>query len=290
MILALLVYFLLASTYFVNKFVLQMISPLFLTGLTGLIAGIFIFIFLYKESKSLEQYKKILLTIGIASLCVSIGAPFIRFYSAQFLEPFEMSVLIALDPLITLLLCYVFKSTKINATQTVGICLTLFSSTLLAFMQNGSFVGSHFYLYALLISSIIINRSGWLFISKHTNNSGNILSLSCFLSLFGGGTSLVSSFLFENVSLTITFASIAAILYLVVINNIVGSIAYLYFIKQYGIVFLSLLELMVPIFVTLIAIIFFNAPIPSLFAITLVGALTGIFIFFRNVPKIKNTI
>ena len=289
MFLALLIYLLLASTYFVIKFVLQIISPLFLTGLTGLLAGVLIFVFFCKRTESLKLYKKIILTIVIASLCTSIIAPFLRFYSAQFLEPFEMSFLISLDPLITLFLSYIFSTEKINWFQSFGIILTLISSIFLACMQKGSFVAPHYAVYALLLGSIVVNRSGWFFISKYTQKPYlNLVMLSSFLSLIGGSTSLASSLFLENVSLTLTVSLMMAILYLVLINNIVCSISYLYFIKQYGIIFLSLLELMVPLFVTGIAVVFLHASMPPFFLLSLIGTLVGIGIFFYNAPP-KNS-
>lgn len=291
MFLALLVYFLLASTYFVNQFVLKTFSPLLLTGFTGLASGTILIFFFYKQVRSLKIYKEIIIYLLITAFCTSTGAPFLRFFAAKSLEPFEMSLLISLDPLITLFLAYYFKYTKINWRQSLGIALTFFSSLFLVAMQSGSLLADHFYLYIVLIGSIIINRSGWFAISRYTQHpSMNIVVLSSFLSLIGGGTSMVTSLAIERFSLSITVTSIAAVIYLMVVNNIICSISYLHFIKQYGIVFLSLLELMIPLFVTAIAVIFFEKPLSTYFVLSLLGALSGIMIFFKNIPSSKSAI
>jgi drug/metabolite transporter (DMT)-like permease len=129
MILIVLNYALLATTFLCNKALVCCIPPLLLTGISSTAAGILLLAWLKLKALPIVVPDKQDLPLLIpAALAASSGAMLLRLYALTTLESFQLSFFSALDPCITAGLCFVLYAERLTKQQAIGIVLASLGS------------------------------------------------------------------------------------------------------------------------------------------------------------------
>jgi drug/metabolite transporter (DMT)-like permease len=241
-----------ASTFLISKSLLIYSTPLFLSGLRTLIAGIIFFLFL-KDRKTIEFKNYIVpcLIIGFFSFFMSNT---LRFWALQYLTS-EQSALIAIsEPLFAILFAYLICSEITTIKQCVGLLLCMLgaASATPSFNLFLSFSLPTCVLFLSIVSSSLGALLMRKFIRFH-NYSPTIIN--CISMASAGICALTTSFVIEDplhkivTAPPLFFLIILAIMILV--SNIFSYSLYGKLVKQYSAVLISSASLLRPFFVAL---------------------------------------
>lgn len=207
---------LMGSSFAIGKIGLNYISPLLLVGLRFTIAGLFmgVIVLLLKRPhpKTAKKWLQIIV-IGIFQTTGVMGAIFL---SLRTITAGESSILTFTNPLLVIIFSTLFLRTKYRIFQWLGVIvgflgvfITLGAS--LDVHQIGTFLGL-FSAVSWATATLLLKKWG---------SAIDTWVLTAYQMLFGGILLLLSSFVFEQVKISLTTVSIFIVLWLAFMASIV---------------------------------------------------------------------
>lgn len=303
MILVIILYGLLASTFTFGKAALVYLQPLLFVAVRMLIGGIVLVGYHgFIKSGSLRIHKQHRLLFAGMCLFHIYGAYIFEYWALQYVSSFKACLLYNLTPFITALLASYWAHEVITPRKWAGLLLgfigvlpVLIESNQLE-LRSGTFIAYLSYAELALIGSVICAALGWLFMHRLVRNEGySPVMVNGISMLVGGWLAFVTSLFVEGTPhilvqtpesaqwFSSNFAACAFyVSALVLIGNVICYNLYGVLLKRYSATFLSLAGLMTPLFAALIGNLVLSE-VPSLwFFISVVCVGLGLAVFYYD--------
>ena len=296
MILILIMYALLASTFTLGKAVLQYINPILFIGIRMTLGGLLLIGYLkyYKQFAWRLERRHWSLFAGIVLFHIYCAYIF-EFIALRDMTSSKACLLYNLSPFLTAACAYFFFAERMSGKKWLGLFLGCagFLPTLLApspsegrqvlFLTEPEF---------LLLLSVLSSVIGWMIMKRLIVQEGySPVQVNGVGMLFGGLCALGTSFLVEGMpSLagtspyilnTIMIVAVYTFL-LIVVANVIFYNLYGYLLSQYSTTFLSFAGFVCPLFAAAYGSLFLGEVVPSGFFVSILLVFIGLFIFYQQ--------
>ena len=222
------IYLVWGSTYLFVAFAVEEIPPFFMAGIRFLLAALIIFILSpFFIDWSAVKKKQVLnaFQAGIWFLVLGNGA---MSWALQYIDTGFASLMISTQPLVLLLMMWVFDGTKIKTKSVLGIVLGLLGMYLLI-DQEGILSGQQDWIaVGVMVSCLITWGYGSLFVSKAALPKNHFLNAAIQMST-GAVFLLLAGFIFESSDfqiLEVSYFAWMCTLYLVIFGSILAFTAF----------------------------------------------------------------
>lgn len=288
MILVLLLYAILASTFTIGKMLLSFVPPLFLIGLRMVFSGTILLAgyYLFAKNKVKIDRKDWLMLVVISFIHILI--PYAsEFIAMQSIAPSCAALMFNLSPFFSALFSYLYFSEKMNATKWLGAFISF--SGLIYFMKPTSLCfGDVFNLnfsYLLLLIGVATSSLAWVMIRQFVKNKDySIVLINGFAMLLGGVESFAVSYLYGEV-VNFPWQNMWTFVGLFLVIFMCANIFYNFYgflLKKYSATFLSFMGIATPLITAFFDWLFLGMSIHLNFFITLILIGTGVYIFYKE--------
>lgn len=316
MLLVLLVYFLLSSTFVIGKAALTYAQPIFLIAVRMGLAGILLLAYLYFFDKKQLKFKKEDLGLFAQIALFHIYLSFVlEFVAYTYVSASKAAFMFNLSPFVTALFAYIFFNERMTGRQWIGMLLG-FAGTLPMLMGPGQAAeqaSMHIGFLSLpelcLLGSVVAAAYGWIVMTKLVvNKHYSPIFVNGIGMLCGGFAALLTSFALEKKPLlkcvsesmnlntlkqtlnTTLFCCTLSdflifmgyVLLLILVANIIFYNSYGFLLKKYTPTFLSLVGLLCPLFTAFLGWIFLGEKVTWIFFVSLAVVLLGAYIFYQD--------
>ena len=222
------IYFIWGSTYLFVAFAVEEIPPFFMAGIRFFLAAVIIFLlspFFIDWSKVDRQQVINSIQAGLWFLVLGNGA---MTWALQYIDTGFASLLISTQPLVLLLMMWVFDGTKISPKSMLGVVLGLIGMYLLI-DQEGVLSGNQDWVaLGIMVSCLVTWGYGSLFVSKAKLPTNHFLNAAIQMST-GAVVLLAAGFIFEWQDfhfLEVSTFSWMCTFYLVIFGSIIAFTAF----------------------------------------------------------------
>lgn len=264
------------------KYLLSFSPPMLLAGTRMCIAGLLLLIinsFILKKNISIKKLFSLNSTHIKNYAQIIFFSKYLRYalkyWSLSSLTAIKTAFIVGSAPFFTALLSYIFLKERITRTQSFALVIGFLglAPLLLTTSPVEQSIGEFLYISlpeCVLILGIISHCYGQIITKQilHTTNH-SIVPLSSITSLGGGLLALITAYYFGETLQPDSIAPFATWLMVLVIgSNIICHLFYLHLLKKHSATFLSLAELLSPLFTTLYSWYFLGEAITWHFAVS----------------------
>ena len=324
MILVLLAYFFLSSTFVIAKAAMAYAQPIFLIGVRMTLAGLMLYGYVYFFNDRQWKIRKNDLWLFIQMAVLYYYLSFVlEFWTYPYVSASKVAFLFNLSPFITALFAYICLSEVMTMRKWIGLIVAFIGSLPMLTVQNtpAELSAGKFLFFSLpeisLLLAVITGAYGFIVMSKLVvrKNYSPIL-INAFGMFFGGIAAFITSFLAEkkpllkcasgSMNLDAHGVQVAppwfcfswpdfamfmgCVLLLILVANIIFYNSYGFLLKKYTPTFLSLVGLVVPALTAFLAWIFLGEKVTWVFFLSLAVVLTGAYIFYKDELKAQGVI
>lgn len=281
---------LLATSFPMGKYLMNFVSPLFLSGTRMLFAGSILL--MYEYYKSIDTFKFQRKHFWIFAQIIVLGqyATYaFRLYALRVLPVWKVSFFYNLSPFLTALYAYLLFNQRLSGKQWIGLAIGFFGmipmlvSSTPAEASMGEFAYISQYEIFLLIS-VSLHCYSWILIQKLVRYKNYKTSLVTGISMaLGGLISLINAYILEGtpqVSDPVAFCK--GLIIMIFISNILCHNVYAGLLKKYSATFMSFTSFLSPIFAAIYGWAFFQEKISWHFYASIAIVLTGLYIFYQD--------
>jgi len=287
-------YALLAASFSIGKVLLRYTTPVFLTGIRMLLAGIILLAYQYFSPQEQFKFKRSHLKYYIQITFFGIYATYIlRFWALKDLPSYKAVFLYNLAPFSTALLSYIFFKEKLTKKQMLGLAVGLLGLVpiLLTSSKPEAALGEWFSISwqeLAVIASVISSSYSWILIRKMVqkkNYSPMMINGICMTT--GGALALATALLCEQaiyIKEPVTFTAWLCVV--IVISNILCHNMYGFLLKEYTATFISFASFLSPLFAAFYGWAFLQETISWNFYASSAIVFAGLFLFYQD--ELKN--
>lgn len=316
MILVLLAYLLLSSTFVIGKAALVYAQPIFLIGVRMTLGGALLLAYIYFFNKKQWKFNKqdVWLFVQIAFFHIYLSF-ILEFWSYTYVTASKASFMFNLSPFITALFVYIFFNEQMTMRKWVGLLVGFAGSLPVLIAQTPAAelsAGKLFFLSMPEIALLISATSGvygWIVMKKLVvNKQYSPIFVNGVGMFFGGVASCITSFIVEKkpllkcplgsmendavnrlheatwfcASWADFFIFMGYVLLLILVANIIFYNFYGFLLKKYTPTFLSLVGLLCPLFTALLGWVFLGEKVTLIFFLSLAVVILGAYIFYKD--------
>lgn len=284
-----------ATSFPMGKYLMNFVSPLFLSGTRMLIAGSILLAYECYRSTSFN-FKRKHFWIFAQIIVLGMYATYaLRLYALQVLPIWKVSSFYNLSPFLTALYAYLLFDQKLSTKQWLGLSVGFIGMIpmLISSTPAEASMGEFFYIsrYELfLMISVSLHCYSWILIQKlvkYKNYQTSIVNGICMAS--GGFISLLNSVAIEGAPhISDPSAFFKGLFVMIFISNILCHNLYAGLLKKYSATFMSFTSFLGPIFASLYSWAFFQEKISWHFYVSIMIVLTGLYIFYQDELKQKS--
>ena len=293
MILILLLYFLIATTFIFGKLLLAFVPPIFLIAIRMILSGICLLLFyvLFSSKPIFRRRRDYLYLLGVSIFHILI--PFTTEYIAlESINPSGVCLFYNLSPIFSAFYSYVFFKEQMTSKKWVGLGVSLlgiiYFTTPTLFTNPSSLLSAQLSVaHLLMFISVATASLGWILVRVLVKNRGfSPLFVNGIAMLSGGVFALPLSSAFEGkVDLfAIESKGFFCLLLgaLIILANVVFYNLYSYLLKKYTATILAFFGLLTPLFVVILEYLFLDIPISYTFFMSVLIISFGIYIFYQE--------
>ncbi|HEV2602013.1 MAG TPA: DMT family transporter [Candidatus Babeliales bacterium] len=307
MILILILYMLLASTFTIGKAVLQYIQPIFFIAVRMILSGGLLLGYAYLFDRSHWRFRKQDLWAFLKLATFHIYCAFIfEFLALRTMLSAKACLLYSFSPFITALFSYLIFREQLRLRQIIGLIIG-FIGFIPVLASCAMSEGTSFLCISsaelLLLLSVVSSVYGWILLKEAIDIGGYspVMANGCSM-LLGGIAALCTSLLYEGMPVlyrdvtdtqgpleslfhgTVDGAIIVGIytILLILIANVVFYNLYGYLLMQYSMTLLSFAGFTCPLFAAFYGWLFLGEVISSSFIISLISVIVGLTLFYQQ--------
>ena len=287
MVLIVVLYALLASTFVLAKKSLTFASPCFLIGFRMTLAGIFLLGYHRVCTKKLKLpepqdrwlfFKMTLFHIYLAFI--------LEFWALRYITALKTTIIYAITPFVAAFLSYLLLGERLTTFKTIGIlvgCAGLIPVLLAGATSQEAFMvlGSMSLPEIVLLISVVSSCYAWFLVKELMKKGYNLGFINGVAMFFGGIMSLFTSFAIEPMGdMVIVWGPFLGwVLALIVVANLMVYNLYGYLLQHYSITLMTVAGFLTPTFATVFEWLFMDGVITWHYAASLVLVTLGLFIF-----------
>jgi len=285
-----------ATSFPMGKYLLNFVSPLFLSGTRMLVAGAILITYEYFFSSAEFKFKKehfwTFAQIIILGMYMTYG---LRLYALRELPVWKVSFFYNFSPFLTALYAYLLFQQRLTTKQWSGLVVGIIGMfpILISSSPAEATMGEFFYIskYEIfLILSVSFHCYSWILIQKlvrYQDYQTSVVNGVCMAS--GGLISLINAYLLEGTpKITDPAAFCKGLIIMIFISNIVCHNIYAGLLKKYSATFMSFTSFLSPLFAALYGWAFFQERISWHFYVSIIIVLLGLYIFYQDELKHKS--
>jgi len=295
MVLILVMYMLLASTFTLGKAVLQYINPILFIGIRMTLGGILLLGYIRYWKKDQWHLERRHWSLFACIVFFHIYCAYIlEFVALRDMTSSKACLLYNLSPFLTAACSYFFFSERMSSKKWFGLFLGCagFLPTLVAPTPGeGRAVLLISEPEILLLLSVISSVFGWMVMKKLVLREGySPIMVNGVGMFFGGLCALATSFSVEGMPTVVTGPGaldtvMMVALYtglLILIANVIFYNLYGYLLSQYSATFLSFAGFMCPLFAAAYGSLFLGETVPAGFFATILFVFVGLYLFYQE--------
>jgi drug/metabolite transporter (DMT)-like permease len=284
-----------ATSFPMGKYLLNFVSPLFLSGTRMLCAGSILLIYEYFRSSAQFNFQRKHLWIFAQITILGMYATYaLRLYALRVLPVWKVSFFYNFSPFLTALYAYLLFNQRLSKKQWFGLCVGFLGMLpmLISSSPAEATSGEFFYIsrYEIfLILSVSFHCYSWILIQKlvrYKNYQTSMVNGICMAS--GGFISLVNAYAWEgSFKISDPAAFCKGLVIMIFVSNILCHNIYAGLLKKYSATFMSFTSFLSPIFAAIYGWAFFQETISWHFYASIVIVLLGLYIFYQDELKHK---
>lgn len=292
MVLIVLLYALLASTFVFAKFSLDYAQPIFVIGFRMTLAGGLLLAYLFLFKKKSFKLRKADLPLFLRVAFFHIYLAFVaEFWSLQYITSSKANLIYSLTPFIAAGLSYFLLKERLSKRKLLGMFLGVMGIVPILISQgNGTDFGSITLAEFILLVAVISASYAWFDIKKLMQKGYSLLMINGFAMIVGGLGAFATYYLTRDPEVPATsnfweFFKYVSIL--VILSNVIFYNLYGWLLKRYTITFLTFCGFLSPLFGVFMGWIFRDEPISWAYWVSLSLITVALFIFYREELKLK---
>ncbi len=267
---------------------LRSFSPMLVAGLRNVLGAAALFGMLKVQGVPLpKEFREWKFLFYLGMLWIAIPYAMV-FWGVQYTSSGMASVLNGTNPLFVALFSYfLLKNEKMTGAKILGLIVS-FIGVVIIFSQKMT-AGSERSLLADVLMFVAAVFTGLaMVLAKRFGASYHSAVLIAVMMLFGGGTLIVSSAVFDQpVRFIVSFESIFIILFLSLLSSAFGFVAYMWLLKRVDAVKLSMVAFLVPVIAIALGSAFLKEPVTILDIAGTVCVLSGLFVVNVLEPLVR---
>jgi drug/metabolite transporter (DMT)-like permease len=286
-----------ATSFPMGKYLMNFVSPLFLSGMRMLIAGSILLLYeRYRSKDAFNGFQKRHFWIFAQIIVFGMYATYaLRLYALRVLPVWKVSFFYNFSPFLTALYAYLLFHQRISTKQWIGLSVGLIGMIpmLISSSPAEATMGEFFYIsqYEIfLMISVSLHCYSWILIQKlvkYKNYQTSIVNGICMAA--GGFISLLNSIAIEGTPQVSDPAAFYKGLFIMIfVSNILCHNIYAGLLRKYSATFMSFTSFLGPIFAALYGWAFFQEKISWHFYTSIIIVLTGLYIFYQDELKQKS--
>lgn len=290
MILALLCFLSLAAAIITNKVLLAYLPIVSFVGVRTLSAGC-IMLFARRGWRHLLheiKHPQVLFVLIMIALFTTSIPSLCKAYAFKYLPASKAGFIGSLDPFFTALYAYILYATKLSLRQWVAILLSFVGALVLCFSQSPGDISLHAFLFfswpeLAAFASVALSRYGWMLAQQLLKKEAHHpAQLNAYLMVISGLLMLPLGLLTEPAYAAFAQLGLmqwALLAFTIIVGNVVGYTMYNFLLRRHTPHFVSLGGFTIPIFITIMGMIFFGESLSQSFILGAALILAGGFLF-----------
>jgi drug/metabolite transporter (DMT)-like permease len=291
MILAVLMYAILASTFTIAKAVLSYAKPFFIIGFRMTLAGIIFLVVQYFSNRTNFRIHRKDIWLFFRVALFNIYFAFIpEFWALQYVHSSKVVLLYSLTPFIVAGFAYFLVKEKVTFQKIIGMAIGFCGMIPILMTQNDIREAAMEMMNIsipefVLLFAITSAAYAWFPIKKLMDRGYTVPFIHGSTMFCGGILALVTSLVFEGYSTSPIYnfgPFLGLTLLLVVISNGIFYNMYGFLLKRYAFTVLSFAGCTTPIFGAFYGWFFLSEPITWHYGVSFVCVSIGLYLFYRN--------
>ncbi|MFC1894925.1 DMT family transporter [Candidatus Dependentiae bacterium] len=294
MILVVLLYAILASTFVIAKTALAYAKPFFLIGFRMIIAGMILlgYLLLFKKDKFFVSKKDYWLFLKVSLFHIYFA--FIpEFWALQYVSSSKTNLIYSSTPFIAAILSYFLLSEKLALQKFIGMFIGILGLIPVLLTQTDiREAGMQFFSVSapeiILFGAVLSAAYAWFIVKDLMGKGYSLLIINGIAMFIGGVLSLITSLFFEGVTVSPIFdfgPFLFWTLVLIFVANVVVYNYYAWLLQKYSITFVMSAGFLCPIFGAFYGWFFLGEQITWHYFVSLAFVMLGLHIFYRKEIK-----
>jgi drug/metabolite transporter (DMT)-like permease len=299
MVLLVLLYALLASTFTIGKYTLDYGKPCFLIALRMLIAGVLLVGYTYWRLGTVRfiHSKKDYLLFFKTSLFHIYFAFVLEFWAMQYITSAKTNLFFSLTPFISALLAYYLLKEQLGITKSFGMILGFIGLCPVLFMRSeAEELTAEFFRISIpevvLFFAVFSAAYAWFLVKKLMDRGYYLTDVNGIAMLVGGALTMITSIIVEMfipfmrgepiIMVTAWGPFLWGVLSLVMVSNIIAYNLYAWLFNYYSLTFISFVGFLCPIFGALFGWFFLGEIITWHYYVSFILVTIALFIFYKQ--------
>lgn len=297
MLLVVLLYALLASTFTIAKTTLMYVKPFFLIGFRMTLAGtlMLLYLFLFNRKRFVLKKEDIFLFFKVSLFHIYFAYIF-DFWSLQYMTSSKSNLIYSATPFVAAVLSYFLLGERLGWKKFSGMLIGL-SSLIPIFMTQDSDNFNHFFSISLpelaLMFAVVSGAYAWFLVKELMVRGYSLLMINGVAMFAGGIFAFITSFAFGDFSSNPIFdfwPFLFWILLLILVANIIVYNLYAWLFNHYSITLVTSAGFLCPIFGTFYGWIFLGEKITWHYFVALILVVIGLYIFNKEEKRKKKEV
>ena len=276
----------------ISKKLLDFTSPVFLTGIRMILAGLLLVGFNIWRKGNINgiqrrfwwQYAQIIF-VGVYLKYV------LRTWGLAYMPAVKLAFLLNISPFVSAFFSYISFYEKLTSKQWLGLGIGVLGSIpiLITSSKSEQLLGELLFISwpeLVVFGSIVAHCYGMIVSRTLIRDNNHPASLTNGVRMFGGGVlALVTSFFIENLHISNVGQFIGWLAILIVVSNIICHNLYLRLLKYYTVTFVSFSDFLSPLFIAFYSWLFLNESITWNYFASGAVVFIGLYLFYIDELK-----
>jgi drug/metabolite transporter (DMT)-like permease len=298
---------LLSSAIIANKILLYTLSPQLLVAIRMITAGAILLVStIYSSRQPLSwcRFKQTFFQVIFIALCATSLSSMLKAYSLSAMTSAKAAFYGTLDPFISSFYAYIFFHERLTLRNVIGMIIACSGIALLTISRapTSEIKAFLFVSYPELsaILAVAISRLGWILVQRLLKKDiYTPVQINAQIMIYGGFFALITALVTDSMSITIdninkvsfigtympgypTLMFVCALLYTIVIGNILSYNFYAATLKKYSATLVALLGFSVPLFVGFYGWLLLGETLSIWFFVSFIITFLGLVIFKKG--------